>query len=135
MSRNDLQQLIDHSLGLVEVLLIKQEGEFFPFGAAVNNEGELSSVGSYDGDERPASEKVIDDLRHYFEVEFSKNVIRGYSIAYDCLAQRNPESEKSDAVAIECYPVDDQRVTYYYPYKVTHAILVEFGEAWGIVNE
>lgn len=133
MNRDELQQLVDHCLSFAESLLVKH-GEFFPFAASVNSQGEFKSVGTYDNNDQPLSETVIHELRRLLDIESSTNIIRGYSIAYDCSATKNPESEKVDAVAIEAYPVNGQRLTYYYPY-VINGNLIEFGEPWGVVND
>lgn len=133
MNKDELQKLVDYCIGFAKVML-GEGGEFFPFGASISK-GQLNSVGSFDGDECPSSEKVINDLRNFLRREFSQTLIDGYVIAYDSLSKRNSESAKSDAIAIECYPVDNRRVTYFFPYKIDEYGQLELGDLWQIVND
>jgi hypothetical protein len=134
LGQNDFQELINHSHDMAEKLLINQNGEFYPFGAEIDNQGKLTHIGHYDGDEFPLSQTKINELRKYFEKEIENMRIRAYAITFDCLAKRASTSEKTDAISIECYSSDNnQRITYYYPYKRVTADTLDFGEPWGIM--
>lgn len=136
MEQNDFQELINHSHIMAENLLIKQDGEFYPFGATINNEGILTHIGHYDGDEFPLSKTKIEELKKFFEKEIADEKIRAYAIAFDCLTKRDDNSEKTDAIAIECYSKEnEQRTIYYFPYRRHINNELEFGEAWGIMLE
>lgn len=63
MEQNDFQELINHSHNMAENLLLKQDGEFYPFGAIIDNYGILTHVGHYDGDEFPLSQTQINGLK------------------------------------------------------------------------
>lgn len=136
MGQNDFQELINHSHDMAEKLLISQDGEFYPFGAEIDNQGKLIHIGHYDGDEFPLSQTKINELKKYFEKGIEDKRIRTYAITFDSLAKRDSTSEKTDAIAIECYSrVNEQRTTYYYPYKRLTADTLDFGESWGIMAD
>lgn len=121
---------------MAEKLLINQDGEFYPFGAAIDYEGKLTNIGHYDGDEFPLSQTMINELRKYFEKKIEDRRIRAYAITFDSLAKRDSTSEKTDAIAIECYSTDNnQRAIFYYPYKRVTADTLDFGEPWGIIPD
>jgi hypothetical protein len=118
---------------MAEKLLIHQDGEFYPFGAEIDNQGKLTNIGHHDGDEFPLSDTKIKELKKYFEREIDNRRIRAYAITFDCLAKKDADSEKIDAIAIECFLREDgQRTTYYFPYKLLTKDELEFGEPWGI---
>ena len=118
---------------MAEKLLIQQNGEFYPFGAEIDKNGKLTHIAHQDGDEFPLSQTKINELKKYFEREIENENIRAYAITFDCLARRDADSEKTDAIAIECYSRDHgQRTTYYFPYKRVTEEELEFGEVWGI---
>lgn len=121
---------------MAEQLLIKQNGEFYPFGAEIENQGKLTHIAQYDGDEFPLSQTKIDELRKYFEKEIKHKNIRAYAIAFDSLVKRDLAAEKTDAIAIECYSrKNKQRTTYYFPYKRSTDDSFNFGESWGVTAD
>ena len=118
---------------MAEKLLTNQNGEFYPFGAEIDNDGKLTNIGLWDGDDFPLSETMIKEFKKYFEKEISNERIRAYSITFDTLAKRDEDSEKTDAIAIECYSRENgQRTRYYFPYKRLSNDKLEFGDSWGI---
>ncbi len=130
-----VEKLVNHCLDMAEELLIEQ-GEFYPFGATINNFGELKNVGLFDGDDFPISDVVIEKLKEGFESDIKNGEIQSYAICFDCRASKKTTSEKTDAVAMECYiRHTEQRITYYYPYDSVTYTGLDYGEAWGIISE
>lgn len=54
-----MDELLNVTLPFAQEQLAKY-GEFYPFGAAVSNEGELRMVGAHTGDERPQSNELLE---------------------------------------------------------------------------
>jgi hypothetical protein len=136
LTENDFQKLILHCHHLAEKLLLDQDGEFYPFGATINNEGELIHNAHDSGDEFPLSRTKINDLKKYFTKAIDDKNIKAYAIAFDCLVRKDSESDKTDAIAIECYSRENgQRTIYYYPYKRLAADKLGFGKPWGMMSE
>lgn len=72
----DIQSIINYSHEFAEQMLISHK-EYYPFGAMIENNGELVPVGYKEGEsDQPESQKVIDGLRNYFETEFKNKKIR-----------------------------------------------------------
>ena len=61
MSRPDLDALLNALLPFAKQMLAKH-GEFHPFGASMNNDGEISMTAGYTGDEHPEASEVIELL-------------------------------------------------------------------------
>lgn len=128
---NNFQELIDYSHDMAYKLLLAQDGEFYPFAAKIDNDGKLTPVAIYSGDEFPLSQTMITEFKAHFDKEIKQNKIRAYAITFDCLAQRDSASDKTDAIGIECLSTENgQRATYYFPYKRALNDGFEFGESW-----
>ena len=48
---------------MAEHLLLNQKGEFYPFGAIIDIEGNFTYTSHYDGDEFPLSQTKINELK------------------------------------------------------------------------
>ncbi len=81
--KTDLDQLIFNSLNMAEQLLIHQDGEFYPFGAIVDKDGEYRNLGIHNGNEFPLRSNLISDIRIYLEEEITNGGIRSYAISFD----------------------------------------------------
>ena len=138
MSQNsniDFQELVKHCKTLAEKLLIEQEGEFFPFGAKISQEGNLTHCGLFEGDDFPLSETIIKNLKHVLMQELTEGVIRSFAISFDSKVKKDENSEKVDAIAIECLSKEAlENTTYYVPYKFTESKKLIFKESWETLN-
>ena len=96
-AREDYNALLELLMPFAEQML-KKNGEFFPFGAAVSTEGEVRACATYDGNETPASEEVIAMLAQGFQGEAGDGKIRATGICYD--GRIVQDGKKVDAVII-----------------------------------
>src|ERR1700747_1558182 len=65
MAHPDLDQLLNALLPFARQQLSKR-GEFYPFGASLNSNGEIVAAGVDDGREYPDSQSIIDLLKEGF---------------------------------------------------------------------
>lgn len=65
---NDIEKLLVSTMPFVEGLL-KNHGEFFPLASAIKTNDSIAQVGTYDGDDRPLSDKLIVDLKKAFRAK------------------------------------------------------------------
>jgi hypothetical protein len=129
--KRDLHRLINHLVDTAETFLTQMEGEFYPFGAVIQSNGELIPVGYWDGNERPLSAPMIEALKRNFEERAAKKEIIAYAITYDSLARPSADAEKSDTIVIDYFDTRTNQLTeYYYPYKLAKNHEVVFGEPW-----
>jgi len=96
-ARQDYDALLNALMPFAEQML-KQHGEFFPFGAAVSTAGEVTAHATYDGNELPPSEEVIASLTKVFQGEAREGKIRAAGICYDGRIVQG--DKKVDAVMI-----------------------------------
>src|SRR5579863_994205 len=94
---NDVERLLDSTMPFVEDLL-KKYGEFFPVASAVETDGNIVQFGTYDGDEKPLSDKLITDFKTIFKAK--RDDYKVVMIFYDVRVV-NPKSEQLiDAIAV-----------------------------------
>jgi len=130
---NDIEQLLNNTIPFVEELL-KKYGEFFPVASAAKTDGSVVQVGTYDGDEKPLSDKLITDFKTAFKAK--RDSYRSITIFYD-VSVINPETEqKVDAIAVfvetKC---DNDAYTFYFSYSLTSDKEIEFGNSWKTLNK
>src|SRR5690349_3860791 len=125
----DFEKLLDAIFPFVEDLLVKY-GEFYPLASAIDNQGEIISIGSYDGDDHPESDKVIADLKIGLREGVQKGEYRAISLFYD-VRVTDDTGEKTDAIAVLVENKEEPSAyILYYPYQLTEDKELVFSESW-----
>jgi hypothetical protein len=125
---NDIEKLLDSTMPFVEGLL-KNHGEFFPLASAIKTNDSIAQVGTYDGDDRPLSDKLIVDLKKAFRAK--KDDYKTIAIFYDVRVVDPDTKVKTDAVAVFVETKnDDSAFTFYYPYTLTKDKQLTFSNPW-----
>ena len=83
MAHPDLDDLLDHCLRFAQRMLAGQ-GEFFPFGASIEEGKVLMSDGIQIEEEHPPSQKVIDEYTAIYRARASSGGLRAAAICWDC---------------------------------------------------
>lgn len=108
-AQDDLDGLLNFVLPVAEELLGKH-AEFYPFGAAVSNDGEASLAGADPGlGEHPASDAVLAAL--YQGARMSSTSVRAAAFVVDVIV------EGSDAVRVELEHREGIALVVLAPYK------------------
>ena len=115
MAHPDLDALLNALLPFAEQMLAKS-GEFFPFGAEMKFDGEIDAVASYDSDEHPPSQTLIDLLTEGFRQQADTGELRGAGICYDVRTIPPGQTEKCDAICISLEHQSGEAVDVYVPY-------------------
>jgi hypothetical protein len=129
----DIQKLLDSTFPFVSDLL-KRYGEFFPLASAISVDDSIAQIGTYDGNEKPLSDKLIVDLKNAIRVK--KECYKVIAIFYDG-SVINPETNiKADAVIVfvESRSLDKSN-TFYYPYHLSDDKQLIFSNAWREEND
>ncbi len=108
-AQSDLDGLLDAVLPAAQQLL-DSHGEFYPFAAKVNSDGELAMLAAHTGDERPRSNELLDALSAGALSQLDS--LRAVALVSDV---RLPES--SDAVRVELEHEDGVAMAVLLPYK------------------
>jgi len=61
---------------------LQKHGEFFPFAAAMLTNGQVQMLATYDGNEHPESQKVMDDIEEAFVRGANNNEYKATGLAY-----------------------------------------------------
>jgi len=124
----DIQRLLDSTFPFVTDLL-KKYGEFFPFASAISVYDSIAQIGTYEGNEKPLSDKLIIELK--IAIIAKKERYKVIAIFYDVRAINPKTNIKSDAIAVFVEAInDDKSITFYYPYHLTDNKHLIFFDAW-----
>jgi len=130
----DCQEFVNYSREHSDNLLI-EFAEFYPFGAQVDLDGNLTGVGYQSETERPKSAEVIKSLTTYFENELIENTIRSYSITYDSILTNSDYPKGIDCITILTkHKMEDASIEYFFPYLINESGAIEYHTGWAIRN-
>jgi hypothetical protein len=117
--REDCQAVVDAFLPLARKLLT-EHGEFFPFGAAMKPDGEITLVAAHDGREQPPSKDVIALLNSAFADSARNGEYKATAIFYDVRVGE----DKKDAVAVSLDHREGYSVVAFFPYEIIDGVLI-----------
>lgn len=124
--RDELDSLLDPLLKFAQEML-RKKGEFLPFGGTITNEGQVSLTAADTGDERPASQDVIDLLASGMRTQATAGQIRAAAICYD--SRFTPEDgEKADAITVSLEHRDGDSALVMQPYSKGRFTGLKFGQ-------
>jgi hypothetical protein len=126
-------QLMDSLLPFAEKML-KEHGEFFPFGGTVDAAGQIGMSGGWTGDEHPPSNDVIGLLQSGFKRGAHEGTYIAAALVYDVRVVPPGQSEKTDAIAVDVSHKEGISQTVIYPYKLQAGEL-SFGQSYAIANQ
>jgi len=126
----DFERLLDATFPFVEDLL-KRHGEFFPLASAINKSDSITQIATYDGNERPLSEKIIADLKVGLREGVKRGDYKAIAIFYDVRVIDPNTNQKIDAVVVYVENEKDTKAyKLFYPYTLSKGNNVTFGESW-----
>ena len=115
--KKDIDTLMKAGLYFGEELLFDY-GEFYPYGFALKKDGAIHSMGTYDGDENPSSEAVIQQLKDIFVQSSKDENIVLFAVFYDVeITDEESEEETSAIAAFTEHRLGTISETLYHPYK------------------
>ena len=126
--KGECDSLMNAVLPVAEKML-KEHGEFFPYGGAMRPTGEIVSVAGYDGREKPPSADIIRLLKTSFRQSAQDREYKATAIVYDVRIVPPQTGIKSDAIAVALEHRDDYSVVVFFPYRIARGELI-FGETF-----
>jgi hypothetical protein len=116
MAHPELDALFNTLLPVAQRLL-RELGEFLPFGAIMSSSGEIRHVGGkIEGDEYPTSQPLLDLLTEAFKKQAAKGELRAAGICYDVLTVPPGEDQKRDAICCGLEHYSGETVNVFVPY-------------------
>lgn len=123
----EIQALLSYLLPFAEQML-NAEGEFYPYAAVVEDDGELAAVAV---SAQAAEEPDVGDLLVAFHTELGQRAadgtIRASGIATDVTLTDPDTGDTTDAIQLQLDHADADAVDIYVPYE-TGADGVKFGQ-------
>ena len=116
-ARQELQQLLDETLGLATTELNKK-ATFYPFLAGLTPKGSIELVGIPTDKQRPDPETAIKALRKAAQQLVSKNRYRAIAIYVDYVAERKDTAIKQPGIRVELEHVFPDALSVFIPYFV-----------------
>ena len=119
----DCEALMNSVLPFAEQMLTTH-GEFIPFGAAMQPDGQFVSIAGYDGNEHPKSVDVIALMKEGAIAAARKGEYKATAIVYDVWVKLPSTEENSDAIAVSLNHRDNYSVIVLFPYKIDAGKLI-----------
>jgi len=113
--RDDLDQLLPPLIGFAQQQ-IQKVGEFYPFGATMAADGQISLSAAHTGSEHPPSTEVIELLAAGMRAQALAGTIRASGICY-AIRFRGGDGKDTDAIALSLEHRDGDRVLVVMPYS------------------
>ena len=127
---SDIQKLIDYSVSFAKTALAKFK-EFYPFAAAINNDGELVPVALYEGDEFPDSKDLSTKLELILEKLLEVNKKRAFAVTTDVAVKRSDAENSHDAISIKIKQSGTKEYkVYFFEYNLSNENEVEITQSW-----
>jgi hypothetical protein len=130
MAHPELDALFNTLLPFAKTML-REYGEFYPFGAIMCSNGEIRQVGAkIEDNDHPPSEDLIDLLSESFEKQAANGELRAAGICYDALTVPPGEDRKRDAICCGLEHYSGENVDVFVPYIRAADGNVKYDEAF-----
>lgn len=124
--KDQCEILLDALLNAVEALL-KKNGAFYPIGAVITNENQVTFTAAAAETEFPDSQSIINGLIASHKQMAESGAIKTSGIAWDA-AITTADGKRSDAIIVSLEHKDDYSVIIAQPYKMGLFKKIKYGE-------
>lgn len=124
--KDQCEILLDALLNAAEALL-KKNGEFYPIGAVLTTDEQVTFTAADLDNAFPASQSVINSLIASHKQMAETGAIKTSGIAWDATIT-TPNGKRSDAIIVSLEHKDNYSVIIAQPYKVGLFKQIKFGE-------
>jgi hypothetical protein len=122
----EIQEILNFMLPYAEQML-SEHGEFYPYAAALDAEGQLNALGADVNDDSADVGEVLLALHEGLRERAAEGAIRASGIAADVTLTDPDSGETTDAVQVELDHADADPVDIFVPYE-TQPEGIKFGE-------
>jgi hypothetical protein len=116
MAHPDLDQLLNVALEFAQKML-RQYGEFYPFGTSMGIDGKIIMDGATTGREHPSSQELLDLLLNSYAKRVKTGELRATAICADVRVQPPGSVQKTDAISVGLEHTNGEAVTVFLPYQ------------------
>lgn len=132
--KEQVEELMNEGIAFAERML-REHGEFFPFGVVRKSDGSIQHVGASDGREQPPSQDLIDLLNQGFRKGAESGDYAATAIFFDVLITPPGSSTKTDAVQVGLEHRAGYCVDVFFPYHRGSDGGVQWGELFASKRE
>lgn len=122
----EIQEILNFLLPHAEQML-NRDGEFYPYAAALDADGEVAAVAADVESDAPDVGDVLVALHEDLREQAADGSIRASGIAADVTLTDPDSGETTDAVQVELDHAEGDAVDIYVPYE-TEGGAIKFGE-------
>lgn len=112
--------------------MLDKHSEFYPFGAQVSVDGQVSLVQPTTEQEHPASQEIIDSLQSGMKQHAAEGKIRGAAICYDARVVPPGGTTKVDAICVVVQHRSETCAKLFLPYTRNWRGKIKCGEMFGV---
>jgi hypothetical protein len=120
--KTDCETLMSSVLPFAKKML-DENGEFYPYGAAMRADKGIISVANYDGQEHPQSVDVIDGLKKIFVAGGTSGEFMATALISDVRVTLPSDNTKSDAISVSLDHREGYSVVVFFPYKLEKGVV------------
>ncbi|MBC3862353.1 hypothetical protein H8K32_09610 [Undibacterium jejuense] len=131
--KQECETLMNKVLPFAEHML-KREGEFFPYGGALKNTGDVAEIAGYDGREHPPSMDIIKLIKQGFVAGAESGEYRATALVYDVRVLVPSTGNKSNAIAVSLNHRGNYSVIVFFPYELKEGEL-KYGQVFAQQGE
>lgn len=128
--KEQCETLLDKLLPFAENQM-KKYREFYPFAAVLLEDDSVELTASYDGNERPESQAVLEDLKQIHKKLAGEGKIKASGIVWNA-GMATPDGKSTDAIIVSLEHKDDYSVIVGVPYKIGLFKKVSFGNLFAM---
>ncbi|MBQ7378798.1 MAG: hypothetical protein IJW70_03845 [Clostridia bacterium] len=128
--KEQCEVLLDKLLPFAEEQM-KKYREFYPFAAVLLSDDSVELTASYDGNEHPESQKVLNDLTQIHKQLADEGKIKASGIAWNASVS-SANGKPVDAVIVSLEHKDGYSVIVGQPYKIGWLKKVKFGDLFAM---
>jgi hypothetical protein len=115
--------------------MLGKHGEFQPFGAFLNEKGEVVLLAAHDGDEHPAAKELIEVMVEAMRKDAPEKGHLAVGICFDVLVAPPKEAKKIDAIQVSIEHSDGEAVNVFLPYKKNWFGKIRYGQIFASATE
>ena len=118
--KQEAEKLMNEMLPVAEKML-RQYGEFYPYGGYMKPDGEIVHVGAKDPEtDRPKSKDLIAILRNSFRELARDKQCKAVAIVFDVVVPVPKSNYKSDAIQVCVDHAGDYSAEVFFPYRIAN---------------
>jgi hypothetical protein len=129
MANPDFEKLLETLYSFAQKLLAKN-GEFYPFAASMDTNGNVVCNAGYTGEEHPQSSEVVELLKNALRAKSQRGEICAAGICFDVRVTLPNKAEKSDAICAKLEHKNDEAIEVFLPYHKSLFGKIKYGDVF-----